>query len=639
MSQQLINRNHDLKRLRDDGYEIDIVAGHLVMRNVPYVNGQKQVMFGTLVSELSMAGDVTITPSTHVINFAGEYPCDLGGNKLAKIVNSESTNNLAEGLTINYSFSSKPTTGYKDYYDKMTTYERILSGPAQAIDPSASAKNFAAISANEQDSPFQYIDTASSRAEIGAVSSKLKIRKVAIIGLGGTGSYVLDLIAKTPIMEIHLFDGDWFQQHNAFRVPGAASLEVLRKRLKKVDYMHGIYSQMHRGIFPHAYKITLENIEELADFDFVFICIDDGPSRKMILAKLEEFGVAFIDVGNRGNTLSVDADPSEKIRGTSPLIAIEILEDYMKHGLYRNADPETRKRQSGKIAWPQVIKKFLPHIREDGIPVYPDLLVRKINYFASNEVTAIHTAVVAILDPLFSWYLDKDTTGIAPELTGAALPYPVVKSIAVLKRELAAVFADREIRLIRNLIMFLENISVSPRDNKIVTGICNFEHVWEDICSVLYKNQAEEISPHIPVPAYIHADGKIERSASNRQRMDIILREGSDIAVLDAKYYDFKTTKPAWSDLVKQFYYATTLATVFAGKKIYNWFVVPAPEHLGRPEKAVIIDKQDKVLPAPFGEIGIIYIDIANAMGDYASGMTADTWRKDVFDLEKKTAA
>ncbi len=327
MSQQLINRNHDLKRLRDDGYEIDVVAGYLVMRNVPYVNSQKRVMLGTLVSELSMAGDVTVTPSTHVINFGGEYPCDLEGNKLTKIVNSENTTSLADGLTMNYSFSSKPVGGYRDYYDKMTTYEKILSGPAQAIDALASAKNFAAIAESQPDSPFQYIDTASSRAEIGVVSNKLKMQKVAIIGLGGTGSYVLDLIAKTPIMEIHLFDGDWFHQHNAFRMPGAASIETLRKGLKKVDYMHGIYSQMHRGVVSHAYKITPENIEELVDFDFVFICIDDGPSRKIIIRMLEEFGVPLIDVGM--GVYLIDEKLGGQVRVTSST-------DMMRDHLYKN---------------------------------------------------------------------------------------------------------------------------------------------------------------------------------------------------------------------------------------------------------------------------------------------------------------
>jgi tRNA A37 threonylcarbamoyladenosine dehydratase len=50
--------------------------------------------------------------------------------------------------------------------------------------------------------------------------------------MGGTGSYILDLVAKTAVMEIHLFDGDDFNQHNAFRAPGAASLEDLEKHMK-----------------------------------------------------------------------------------------------------------------------------------------------------------------------------------------------------------------------------------------------------------------------------------------------------------------------------------------------------------------------------------------------------------------------
>lgn len=50
--------------------------------------------------------------------------------------------------------------------------------------------------------------------------------------------------ARTPLIssrrhrcpEIHLFDKDLFQQHNAFRGPGAAAIEDLRERLTKVEY-------------------------------------------------------------------------------------------------------------------------------------------------------------------------------------------------------------------------------------------------------------------------------------------------------------------------------------------------------------------------------------------------------------------
>ena len=69
---------------------------------------------------------------------------------------------------------------------------------------------------------FKYVDTASSRVGIGAVTEKLKVGPLAIVGLGGTGSYILDLVAKTPVAEIHLFDGDKLGQHNAFPLPRRA---------------------------------------------------------------------------------------------------------------------------------------------------------------------------------------------------------------------------------------------------------------------------------------------------------------------------------------------------------------------------------------------------------------------------------
>ncbi|MGY2747872.1 hypothetical protein ACVWZ8_005054 [Arthrobacter sp. UYCu723] len=46
----------------------------------------------------------------------------------------------------------------------------------------------------------------------------------------GTGSYILDQIAKTWVDRIILVDGDEFENHNAFRAPGAAALETLQTR-------------------------------------------------------------------------------------------------------------------------------------------------------------------------------------------------------------------------------------------------------------------------------------------------------------------------------------------------------------------------------------------------------------------------
>jgi tRNA A37 threonylcarbamoyladenosine dehydratase len=297
MSPLLISRSPDLARLKDDGYEVEVRANHLVLRNVPYVNSKCEVKRGLLVSTLSLAGQVTALPDTHVALFAGEHPCDHHGSPLTKIVNASGPQNLGDGLVVDHSFSSKPASGYQDYHHKMATYADILSSHASVIDPTATAKTFRVIEAEDPESIFEYLDTASSRAGIYAVSQKLALPKVAIIGIGGTGSYVLDLVAKTPVQEIHLFDGDHYLQHNAFRSPGAATLEELKAAPKKVHYFRDRYSAMRRNIVAHDFQIHAENADCLDGMAFAFLCVDRGDAKLPIIEKLESLNIPFVDVG------------------------------------------------------------------------------------------------------------------------------------------------------------------------------------------------------------------------------------------------------------------------------------------------------------------------------------------------------
>ncbi len=145
--------------------------------------------------------------------------------------------------------------------------------------------------------PFRIPDTASARYGLGAANRKLAVGRIAIIGLGGTGAYVLDLVAKTPVREIHLYDGDQFLNHNVFRAPGAPEPGATKEFPTKVAYFGAIYSRLHEGVRPHPVKVTADNIEELRGFDFVFICVDKGSARRTIAEGLHRLGVPFIDTG------------------------------------------------------------------------------------------------------------------------------------------------------------------------------------------------------------------------------------------------------------------------------------------------------------------------------------------------------
>lgn len=54
---------------------------------------------------------------------------------------------------------------------------------------------------------------------------------------------------------------------------------------------------MHKGIKAHDEFITESNVEELAQLDFVFICINNGSIKKQVINYLNEKRIGFIDAG------------------------------------------------------------------------------------------------------------------------------------------------------------------------------------------------------------------------------------------------------------------------------------------------------------------------------------------------------
>ncbi len=289
----------DLKQLRDEAYEVRVTeAGHLVVSHVPYLDAQGQIQYGQLVSTLNMSGDVAAYNGGHEVLFVGGVPCGRDGQPLNRLINQPNLNSpIEEGLVAACGMSSKPAENYRDYHHKMTTYMAMISAPAESVDPSVTAITHPATEDDDPEGPFEYLDSASSRAGISAITDKLRLKKVCIVGVGGTGSYVLDLVAKTPVGSIHLYDGDDLFTHNAFRAPGAASIETLRDRPKKVAYLATVYSKMKRNIVPHPEDVSEANVDELRDADFVFLTMEGNQTKRMIVDKLTKLEIPFVDVG------------------------------------------------------------------------------------------------------------------------------------------------------------------------------------------------------------------------------------------------------------------------------------------------------------------------------------------------------
>jgi hypothetical protein len=129
------------------------------------------------------------------------------------------------------------------------------------------------------------------------LNDRLVGKRIGIVGLGGTGSYILDLTAKTHVAEIHVFDGDVFSQHNAFRAPGAPTIEQLEGKPHKVEHFGAIYANMRNGIVPHDIFFDATNLHLLDGLDFVFLCLDSGATKRLVVNKLVSNETPFIEVG------------------------------------------------------------------------------------------------------------------------------------------------------------------------------------------------------------------------------------------------------------------------------------------------------------------------------------------------------
>jgi hypothetical protein len=299
MSEKPTVRDPALQRLIDEGYEVEVRQQHLLVYAVPYAAVDRIVKRATIICTFIENAGTVLPPDNHQVWFTGEFPCLANGSQISQIVSESNRQELFKDCWIRHRFSNKPegVSNFTDHYSKIVHYVTLLSDQARAIDPLADARTGRVIEAEEGQSVFKYADTASARAEILMVSARLDISKVAIVGLGGTGSYVLDQVAKTPVGEIHLFDGDEFLQHNAFRAPGAATVDELKQRMPKTRYFKLRYDSMRRGIESHEYNLNQTNVSELAGFDFVFVCVDKGPARAIICRYLQSQDIRFVDVG------------------------------------------------------------------------------------------------------------------------------------------------------------------------------------------------------------------------------------------------------------------------------------------------------------------------------------------------------
>ncbi|MDD4316005.1 MAG: ThiF family adenylyltransferase [Clostridia bacterium] len=124
--------------------------------------------------------------------------------------------------------------------------------------------------------------------------TRLASCKVCIIGLGGLGGYVLELLARIGVENIRVVDGDCFDETNLNRqllsdeaVIGFAKTEVAAKRTKLINASVRLDTRKTR--------ITSDNARDLLDgCDVVIDACDSIETKKLLQSATEKQGIPLV---------------------------------------------------------------------------------------------------------------------------------------------------------------------------------------------------------------------------------------------------------------------------------------------------------------------------------------------------------
>lgn len=299
MFHRLASHNDDIRRLLETGYAISCDSNYLVVRDIPYLDGARNLQIGAIVAKLEFIDQDRVIQTDHQIYFAGSVPHGLDGAPIPNLGGGPTQLALSEvsqDVVVQRSFSNKPIASgkFQDFFEKIESYVTIISGPARTLH-GATPYTFRIVKEIGADSVFEFHDTLTSRAEITDLSAKFKDDVIAIIGLGGTGGYVLDFMVKTQVREIRAFDLDPFHVHNAFRSPGKVAADEFGRT--KAEVYLSRYSNFRKGLSVLPKFIDASCSNDLNGVTFAFVCVDKGSSRAEIFDLLISKNIAFIDVG------------------------------------------------------------------------------------------------------------------------------------------------------------------------------------------------------------------------------------------------------------------------------------------------------------------------------------------------------
>ena len=295
MSPTPTNHEKQLAGVLQAGFDCVIEDDTLTVGPIPYRLSTGGVDHGYLICHLARSGEDIASPSDHTAKWIGdEVPHHRDGREMDKLILDRTPTTWSNGRTSICTMSRNLPEPYTDYGQKMLTYARLI---AQEASNDWRIPDHGKISVKDKNRLVDK-ETGLNRVGIGHLDKLLAKENLAVIGAGGTGGHIVDLISKTNVQQIDIFDPDEVSVHTQLRWPGVVERNLVSQGTNKAEYLASFYGRRTNcNLRGYPVKVTKANLSLVTDKTMVFVAIDDGKARREILTGLAASNVNFLDCG------------------------------------------------------------------------------------------------------------------------------------------------------------------------------------------------------------------------------------------------------------------------------------------------------------------------------------------------------
>lgn len=153
------------------------------------------------------------------------------------------------------------------------------------------------------------VEEARSHEQVfgAGTTDRLRCLRIAVVGCSGTGSHVIEMLARLGVRLLVLVDPERVERRNLNRVVNSAAKHASDGELK-VDVMREAVERMGLGTDVTTFPCTLldpDAVRAVADCDVVFGCVDSAEGRHVLSRLAVQYALPYFDLGVR-----IDADGS-----------------------------------------------------------------------------------------------------------------------------------------------------------------------------------------------------------------------------------------------------------------------------------------------------------------------------------------